>query len=136
MAKWQKRLAQIEREADIKKVKKEFSEPTPRIYYETPIINVRGEEIEKFAMSCFEGSYERPERISVSLYEDSCTIDFKRFSNEPNISFDFLVKFSEYFKTKKINIPSVDQDSSGCATCGHGARWSFSLEIKEFQLPE
>lgn len=131
MAKWQRRLAQVEQEK--KRIKKKMEEapviPTPPLV----IPDIMCERIKEFAMGCFEEG-RRPGRIYVSLNRNNCEIHFSEFECNPNISFDFLAKFAARFHTKNINIPSVIKDYKGCESCGHGATWSFTLEINDITL--
>lgn len=132
MAKWQRRLAQVEQEK--KRIKKKMEE-APVIVAPPPVIpDIMCERIKEFAMTCFEDASSRPGKIVVHFHETECSISFSEFHCNPNISFDFLVKFSEYFNTKNINIPSVIKDNEGCESCGHGATWRFDLEINDIKF--
>ena len=134
MAKWQKRLAQLEKQ------KKEQSErrlqkptvPAPAASYPVsdPYMERIEAKIQEFAKRALSESSLTPKRVSVSLTGTLCEIGFHSFYSEPNITFDFLSKFSEFFQTRNINLPSVSKEE-GCSSCGHGSDWSFYLEIRD-----
>ena len=67
--------------------------------------------------------------VDITEYDTYYVVKVEQMYNYVNCSLDNLLKLSDFFDTKNINID--DYFFNGCETCDHGSSYTKEFYVKE-----